>query len=523
VKNKIHNGLFLQIVILFFCLLALTAIKTENFVKAQTCCPGPPFYGETADGYSPGDEMKFSWAENSNITIKIDDEWNEAEREQIKNGIEKWNGSVSVQTCSNVTFSDFGAQTFPNKDSFPPYPGPKTIYIMKDSRAFTAQIRLDIRGTPLRLVRAVIQISPSADLTYLKLYATHEIGHTFGLYNCHCCGSTSIMSNGPATSDPTTVDIEKIKKIYCPQTCVARDACSNCPANYTSTPCGRCCLQSAIEACHNRGWVFDYDMGECRDPSTLCMEQQYECMMGGPSPQYWNMFSCSCDYPCGRRPDPGSPILVDVDGNGFNLTNGNNGVNFDLNSDNVNEKISWTSANSDDAWLALDRNTNGTIDNGRELFGNFTEQPVPSSGEEKHGFRALAVYDKPENGGNNDGAIDAGDNVFTALRLWQDTNHNGISEQNELKTLSQLGLAELDLRYKESKRADEHGNQFKYRAKVKDINGAQIGRWAWDVYLVFPSKDVSVGSLPSRRFNSMSSTFGIVGLLINKTNSKCGD
>jgi len=324
---------------------------------------------------------------------------------------------------------------------------------------------------------------------------------------------------------PTTVqscDTDRLPPIY-PNCCIPPNNSGDCASGYTPNGCGRCCLQSAIDACYNRGWLFDYDMGECRDPSSVCMEQQYECITGGPNPQYWNMFSCSCDYPCGRRPDPGSPILVDVDGNGFNLTNGNNGVNFDLNSDNVNEKISWTSANSDDAWLALDRNTNGTIDNGRELFGNFTEQPVPSSGEEKHGFRALAVYDKPENGGNNDGVIDAGDNVFTALRLWQDTNHNGISEQNELKTLSQLGLAELDLRYKESKRADEHGNQFKYRAKVKDINGAQIGRWAWDVYLVFPSKDVSVGSLPSRRFNSMSSTFGIVGLLINKTNSKCGD
>lgn len=88
------------------------------------------------------------------------------------------------------------------------------------------------------------------------------------------------------------------------------------------------------------------------------------------------------------------------------------------------------------------------------------------------------------NGGNEDGFITAQDAVFGNLRLWQDTNHNGISEANELKTLWSLGLAKIELDYKESKREDEHGNRFKYRAKVKDDKGKQIGRWAWDVFLV---------------------------------------
>lgn len=65
-----------------------------------------------------------------------------------------------------------------------------------------------------------------------------------------------------------------------------------------------------------------------------------------------------------------------------------------------------------------------------------------------------------------------------------DTNHNGTTEPTELHTLTEFGLETLELDYKESKRTDEHGNQFRYRAKVKDVHNTQLGRWAWDVVLV---------------------------------------
>ena len=179
-----------------------------------------------------------------------------------------------------------------------------------------------------------------------------------------------------------------------------------------------------------------------------------------------------------------SPILVDVAGNGFNLTNSARGVDFNLNNKGGSEKLAWTSSNSDDAWLALDRNGNGIIDNGAELLGDLSPQPEPPEGVKKNGFRALAEYDQPANGGNRDGQIDSNDSVFYRLRLWQDKNHNGISETDELHTLPSVNVAVFELDYKLSKKTDSNGNLFQYRAKIRNGKGQQLGRWAWDVYLV---------------------------------------
>ncbi len=211
---------------------------------------------------------------------------------------------------------------------------------------------------------------------------------------------------------------------------------------------------------------------ECYPPITIAT-----CI---PQPQIvawctdYNYGTCTCDGVIDK-----SPIVIDVRGNGFALTDAKGGVGFDITGAGNVELLSWTEAGSDDAFLALDRNANGMIDNGAELFGNFTPQPRPLDGNPRNGFWALTGLDS-----NGDGKIDGEDPIFSSLRLWQDINHNGKSEPSELHQLKDLGVTTIDLKYRESGRRDRYGNMFRYRAKVSDAHDAQLGRWAWDVFLL---------------------------------------
>ncbi|BCS35030.1 hypothetical protein TBR22_A42560 [Luteitalea sp. TBR-22] len=195
----------------------------------------------------------------------------------------------------------------------------------------------------------------------------------------------------------------------------------------------------------------------------------------------------SADYDCDGMNDAtecglGSPILIDLDGAGFKLTAHDEGVLFDVRASGTPEQVAWTSASSGDGWLALDRNGNGIIDDGRELFGNATPQ---SASAEPNGYLALAEYDRTQAGGNADRWIDSADAVYPKLRIWVDWNHDGAAEPTELMTLTQAGVTRISLDFEESQKRDRHGNLFRYRARVRyqdDMRG-QRAPFTYDVYI----------------------------------------
>ncbi len=242
-----------------------------------------------------------------------------------------------------------------------------------------------------------------------------------------------------------------------------------------------CCQCSSGELDCPHGYVWNTIRCACCDSSGQCL---------GDSTAGCTAEECQGDVPEGGvQSDTGpcpcaSPILLDVRGDGFRLTDLHGGVRFDLNGDGRAGRLAWTAAGTDDAWLALDRDGDGRITSGRELFGHLTAQPDPPAGESRNGFLALAEFDRAAGGGNSDRSIDSGDAVFAHLRLWRDADHDGLSEPGELFTLPALGVARLHLSYKESKRVDEHGNRFRYRAKADDAKGSGVNRWAWDVFLL---------------------------------------
>jgi len=169
-----------------------------------------------------------------------------------------------------------------------------------------------------------------------------------------------------------------------------------------------------------------------------------------------------------------------VSGKGFGLTDAKDGVKFDMAGTGTPIQMAWIAPGADNAFLALP-GADGLIHNGTQLFGNFTPQPLSAT---PNGFAALAVYDDPKNGGNGDGVIDAKDAVFNSLRLWVDSNHDGISQASELFTLPELGVTAISLSYKADERTDQWGNVFRFHAQFNPGDPASVGRQAYDVFFV---------------------------------------
>ena len=150
-----------------------------------------------------------------------------------------------------------------------------------------------------------------------------------------------------------------------------------------------------------------------------------------------------------------SPLLLNLDHKGFAKFSSAE-VKFDLDGDGVLDLVGWPTGKAD-AFLALDRNGDGVINGGAELFGNHT--PLKRGLAADNGFEALKEFDQDQNG-----RIDEHDPVFAKLLLWLDGNGDGLSQQDELFPLSAYGIRWIGVEYMSAEEVDENGNQTRQRA-----------------------------------------------------------
>jgi len=241
------------------------------------------------------------------------------------------------------------------------------------------------------------------------------------------------------------------------------------PSEAVAIGCWLC--QNQLDTCkYYRLSEFEWCIDGCqRNPYVGCLSWCQSTYLSG-------LAACQADYnwcadgcanrdggPGGGGPQPNCPIVLDLSRHGWRFTSAGEGVLFDIDGDGLREWIAWTDPEAEVGFLAWDRDLNGVIDSGRELFGDSTVQP-PSNAP--NGFLALALMDQAESGGNGDGVISEQDGLWGALQVWVDRNHNGRSEEDELSPLSAHKVAAIDLAFRESRRKDRYGNELRYRTKV---------------------------------------------------------
>lgn len=194
---------------------------------------------------------------------------------------------------------------------------------------------------------------------------------------------------------------------------------------------------------------------------------------GSQTSYYWDPYTCAWQI---NPSPPSSPIVIDTQNTGFVFTDPRKGeyVTFDIQGNGHPQKLSWTKFGSGNAWLVYDRDGDGVIKDGTEMFGNFTphsEGPANFPDNGKNGFLALGWYDGPAQGGTGDQIIDKNDKIWKKLRLWIDTHCYSDPDApcqslpSELHTLESMGITSLSAVYSyDPQNFDKIGNRFKYWA-----------------------------------------------------------
>ena len=153
------------------------------------------------------------------------------------------------------------------------------------------------------------------------------------------------------------------------------------------------------------------------------------------------------------------PLIIDLGQDGIHMRS-DRAIVFDYLGNGEHFLTQWVAPNGNEAFVFIDLNENGTVDNGTELFGD-TMVLLEGNGKEvaKDGFEALTQYNQSVLGGNNDDNISADDLIWPQLKLWLDIDANGISTPDEIMTLDEANISTISLQTKESNRQDANGNR----------------------------------------------------------------
>jgi len=407
-----------------------------------------PLFAQSCGSNPPTEPARFAWQQGLAVTVNISPAFSVDQEAAIEAALNNWMNSLAGQ-AAGVTFTGFTRSGTPTTgiDSAgnlaPNIPGNYQISLQTPMSGAEFQASTAGGANSTSRTSAWTQLNPGiTDILALTQAMAHEIGHTYGLDECDACAAmSSVMTqnadnnlNDTTTGEvgPTDIDI----------------AATDCVGSYVSG-----CTGSGA-ACE-----IDEDCSEGESCGDGCCVGSGGQTGGGDD----GGGDDGGGGDCGDE-DCEDPIIIDLSGNGYLLTTVAGGVRFSFSGSPV--QMSWTAAGWEGGFPALDRNGNGLIDSGAELFGNVTPQPVPATGK-PNGFLALAVYDQPANGGNGDRWITEADAVYSKLLIWVDKNHNGISEPGELLSLKQVGVTGISLSYALSKWTDAFGNVFRYRSQMR--------------------------------------------------------
>jgi hypothetical protein len=184
--------------------------------------------------------------------------------------------------------------------------------------------------------------------------------------------------------------------------------------------------------------------------------------------------------PSTPNPNFPSPLVLDLNGDGVTSTFiSETSTYFDLDNDGVRQRTGWVQG--EDGILVFDKNRDGKVNNGTELFGNHTL--LKNGTKAANGFEALREYDE-----NKDGIIDAKDNIYNTLSLWQDSNSDGVTDTGELHTLTELGVKSINLDYIQTTDYEEQNRIFQTSSFTTTAGDTQSIN---DVWFATESRDTA--------------------------------